>query len=369
MRDERLTKMARLLVDFSTGVGEGDEVIVSGGVAAEPLLREIYARVLDVGATPILQAALPGVQELYFEHARERHYSETPRSTRALYEAADAFISVMAPQNTRALAGVDPAKQQALSKRDKALQEMILNKDRWSLTLYPTDALAQEADMSLADYEEFVFRAMALNGDDPVAYWKAKYAEQERLVERLNGAGEIRITAPGTDLTLSVEGRTFINDGGEKNMPGGEVFTGPVEDSVNGTVFFGIPSAVAGREVSGVRLRFENGKVVESSAEKGEEYLNAMLDADEGARYLGELGIGTNYGISRATKSVLFDEKIGGTVHLAIGRSYPETGGKNDSSVHWDLICDLRQGGELYADGDPIQKDGEFLDYDFGEGS
>lgn len=368
MRDERLTKMARLLVDYSTGVREGEEVIVSGGIAAEPLLREVYARVLDIGATPVMQAALPGVQELFFERAGERHYEKTPRSTRALYEAADAFISIMAPQNTRALAGVDPAKQQALGKRDKALQEMILGKDRWALTLYPTDALAQEAEMSLRDYEEFVFGAMALNEEDPVAYWKAKYAEQERLIERLHEAGEIRINAPGTDLTLSVAGRTFINDGGEKNMPGGEVFTGPVEDSVNGTVHFGIPAAVAGREVSGVRLRFEGGKVVESSAEKGEEYLNAMLDADEGARYLGELGIGTNYGISRATKSILFDEKIGGTVHLAVGRSYPETGGKNDSSVHWDLICDLREGGELHADGELLQKNGRFLDYDFGEG-
>jgi aminopeptidase len=236
------------------------------------------------------------------------------------------------------------------------------------LTLYPTEALAQEAEMSLADYEEFVFRAMALNEDDPVEYWKAKHAEQERLIERLHRAEEIRISAPGTDLTLSVGGRTFINDSGEKNMPGGEVFTGPIEDSVNGTVHFGVPAAVSGREVSGVRLRFENGEVAESSAEKGEEYLHAMLDADEGARRLGELGIGTNFGIERATKSILFDEKLGGTVHLAVGRSYPETGGKNDSAVHWDLICDLRDGGELYADGELLQKDGRFIGYDFGEG-
>jgi len=367
VRDERLTKMARLVAN-SAGVREGDEVIVSGGVAAEPLLKEVYAHVLDVGATPMLQTALPGVQELFFEHAQERHYEKTPSVVRALYESADAFISIMAPQNTRALAAVDPKKQQALGKRDKDLQEMILAKDRWCLTLYPTEALAQEAEMSLADYEEFVFRAMALNEDDPVEYWKAKHAEQERLIERLHRAEEIRISASGTDLTLSVGGRTFINDSGEKNMPGGEVFTGPVEDSVNGTVYFGVPVAVSGREVSGVRLRFENGKVVESSAEKGEEYLHAMLDADEGARRLGELGIGTNYGIERATKSILFDEKLGGTVHLAIGRSYPETGGKNDSAVHWDLICDLREGGELYADGELLQKNGKFVGYDFGEG-
>jgi aminopeptidase len=261
---------------------------------------------------------------------------------------------------------VDPQKQQALSKRDKALQEVVLGKDRWALTLFPTSALAQESEMSLVDYEEFVFEAMGLNEDNPVRYWRAKAEEQRRLIERLEQADEVHIVSTATDLTLSVKGRTFLNGDGSHNMPCGEVFTGPVEDSANGEVFFGIPVAVAGREVSGVRLKFEEGRVVDSSAEKGEEYLNAMLDADEGARYLGELGIGTNYGIPRATKNILFDEKLGGTVHLAVGRSYEKTGGKNASSVHWDLISDLREGGELYADGQLLQKDGEFLDYNFG---
>jgi aminopeptidase len=243
---------------------------------------------------------------------------------------------------------------------------MVLGKDRWALTLFPTNALAQESEMSLAEYEEFVFEAMALNEDDPVRYWREKAEEQGRLIEQLEQADEVHITGPGTDLTLSVRGRKFLNGDGTHNMPCGEVFTGPVEDSANGEVFFGIPVAVAGREVSGVRLRFGDGRVVESSAEKGEEYLNAMLDADEGARALGELGIGTNYGIPRATKNILFDEKLGGTVHLAVGRSYEKTGGKNESSVHWDLISDLREGGELYLDGELLQRDGKFLGYDFG---
>jgi aminopeptidase len=207
---------------------------------------------------------------------------------------------------------------------------------------------------------------MALNEDDPVRYWREKAGEQGRLIERLETADEVRITGPGTDLTLSIKGRKFLNGDGMHNMPCGEVFTGPVEDSANGEVYFGIPVAVGGREVSGVRLRFEAGKVVEASAEKGEEYLNAMLDADEGARYLGELGIGTNYSIPRATRNILFDEKLGGTVHLAVGRSYEKTGGKNESSVHWDLICDLREGGELYADGELLQEGGKFRGYDFG---
>ncbi len=365
MRDERLEKLARLLVDYSVGAKEGEQVLVSGGAAAEPLIKEIYARLLDVGATPITQVALPGMQELFFERARDLHYEQTPPISRAIYEGADAVISVMAPHNTRALAGVDPAKQQALAKRDKEIQEIVLGKDRWALTLFPTQALAQESDMGLGEYEEFVFGAMALNEGDPVRYWQEKAEDQARLIERLEAAREVRLLGPGTDLTLSIEGRKFLNGDGKHNMPCGEVFTGPVEDSADGEVYFGVPVAVAGREVSGVRFRFEGGKVVEASAEKGEEYLNSMLGADDGARYLGELGIGTNYGIPRATKNVLFDEKLGGTVHLAIGRSYEATGGKNDSSVHWDLICDLREGGELYADGDLIQSSGRFLDFDF----
>ena len=366
MRDERLKKLAWLLVDYSIGAGEGEQVVISGGAAADPLIKEVYARLLEVGAIPIPQVSLPGMQELFFGHAREIHYEKTPPVVRALYEGADASISIMAPQNTRALAAVDPQKQQALSKRDKALQEIVLGKDRWALTLFPTDALAQESEMSLSDYEQFVFEAMALSEDDPVRYWREKAKEQGRLIGRLEQADEIRIVGPETDLTLSIEGRKFLNGDGTHNMPCGEIFTGPVEDSVNGEIFFGIPAAVAGREVSGVRFRFEEGRVVEASAKKGEEYLNAMLDADEGSRYLGELGIGTNYGIPRATKNILFDEKLGGTVHLAIGRSYEKTGGKNESSVHWDLISDLRAGGELYANGELLQRNGKFLDYDFG---
>lgn len=366
MRDERLTKLAQLLVDYSISADEGEQVVVAGGVAAEPLIKDVYARLLQVGATPIPQIALPGMQELFFEHAQDINYEKTPPVVRAIYEGADAFISVMAPQNTRALAAVDPARQQALGKRDKSLQEIVLGKDRWALTLFPTEALAQESDMSLSDYEAFVFAAMALHEDDPVAYWRDKAEEQGRLIERLENAQRVRIVGPQTDLSLSVEGRKFLNGDGKHNMPCGEVFTGPIEDSAEGHVYFGIPVAVGGREVSGVRLRFEAGRVVEATAEKGEEYLNAMLDADEGARYLGELGIGTNYGIPRATRNILFDEKLGGTVHLAIGRSYEATGGKNESSVHWDLICDLREGGELQLDGEPVQRDGAFIGYDFG---
>jgi aminopeptidase len=364
MIDERSEKLARVLVDYSIEAREGDQVLVSGEVGAGPLIRAVYARLLQVGATPITQVGLPGMKELFFEHARDVHYGEIPPVTRAIYEGADAQISIHSPSNSRELANVDPAKQQALQRRNKPLSELVLGKDRWVVTLFPTEALAQEAGMGLSEYEEFVFEAMGLNEEDPVRYWIEKAAEQDRLKERLEAAREIRIVGPETDLTLSVEGRTFVNSAGRRNMPCGEVFTGPIEDSANGTVYFGVPAAIGGREISGARLRFEEGRVVEASAERGEEYLMSLLDTDPGARYLGELGIGTNYGIRRASANVLFDEKLGGTVHLAIGRSYEETGGNNESSVHTDLVCDLRDGGELYADGELLQENGRFMEFD-----
>jgi aminopeptidase len=364
MVDEKVGKLARLLVDYSIEAGEGDQVLVFGEVGAQPLVTALYARLLEVGAFPVLQVALPGTQEIFFEKAQDIHYGKIPSIRRFISEEADAEIGIKAPSNTRALSNVDPRKQQALAELNKPLSEIMLKRDRWVLTLFPTEALAQEAGMGLAEYEAFAFEAMGLNEEDPVRFWEDKSWEQERLKERLQEAREIRIVGPETDLTLSVEGRTFVNSAGRRNMPCGEVFTGPIEDSANGTVYFGVPAAIGGREISGARLRFEEGRVVEASAERGEEYLMSLLDADPGARYLGELGIGTNYGIRQASANVLFDEKLGGTVHLAIGRSYEETGGNNESSVHTDLVCDLRDGGELYADGELIQEDGRFLEFD-----
>ena len=366
MRDERLGKLARVLVDYSIEAREGEQVVVFGEVGAEPLVKAIYARLLRVGAVPILQLQLPGMQELFFEHAVDVHYKTIPTIRRFVAEEADAEIGIKAPSNTRSLAEVDPAKQRVLAELNRPLSETMLEKNRWVLTLFPTEALAQEANMGLVAYEEFAFEAMGLNEEDPVRYWQEKSREQARLKERMEEAREVRLVGPGTDLTLSVEGRTFVNSAGRRNMPCGEVFTGPIEDSANGHVYFGVPAAIGGREVAGVTLRFKDGKVVEAGAEKGEEYLRSLLDTDAGARYLGEIGIGTNYGIKRASGNVLFDEKLGGTVHLAIGRSYKETGGKNDSSIHTDLVCDLREGGELYADGELIQKDGKFLEFDLG---
>jgi len=231
---------------------------------------------------------------------------------------------------------------------------------RWTLTQYPTHASAQDAEMSLSEYEDFVYTACMVHLDDPVAYWKEKAAEQQRLVDWLKGHDKVEVKGENIDLTLSIKDRVFINADGKKNMPDGEIFTGPVEDSVNGWVRFTYPAIYNSREVDGVELYFENGKVVKATAEKGEDFLNSVLDTDEGARYLGEFAIGTNTGIQKFTRNILFDEKIGGTVHMAVGAGYPDTGSKNESAVHWDMICDMRSGGEIIVDGELFYKDGEF---------
>ena len=231
---------------------------------------------------------------------------------------------------------------------------------RWCSTLWPTEALAGQAGMPLAEYEAFVSRALFLDQPDPVRSWGGLRTFQAKLIERLKSARDVRIEADGTDLTLRVAGRTWVNSDGKRNMPSGEVFTGPHENSANGRIRFTVRSAPEGVDVDGVELEFADGEVVSARADTGEEYLRRALETDGGAKFLGELGIGTNFGIDRPTGTILFDEKIGGTVHLALGRSYPETGGKNASALHWDLICDLRAGGRLTADGDVLMLDGRF---------
>jgi aminopeptidase len=227
-------------------------------------------------------------------------------------------------------------------------------------TLYPTNAFAQEADMSLSDFEDFVFGACHVDKDDPVSEWLKVSKEQQRLVNWLKGKSQVKVKGPSVDLNLSITGRSFINSDGKRNMPSGEIFTGPVEESVNGWVRFSYPTIVAGREIAGIELRFEDGKVTEASADKNEEFLLSALDSDGGARYLGEFAVGTNYGIDRFTKNILYDEKIGGTIHMALGAGYPETGSKNKSALHWDMICEMRDGGQIWVDDELFYDAGQF---------
>jgi aminopeptidase len=281
-------------------------------------------------------------------------------------ENADVRIAIMADANPRELSRVDPKKQARAQTARKPLMETSMARAaageyRWSLTMFPTHAYAAEAGMSLSDYEDFFYGACLATDEEPVTAWQRQSDEVKRLAEWINGKEEVRIQAPGTDVTLGVSGRTWIPCVGEHNMPDGEFFTGPLEDSVNGEVAFSFPATYGGREVVGVKLRFADGRIEDASAERGEQFLHEMLATDDGASRLGELGIGTNYGISTATKEILLDEKIGGTVHMAVGMSYPETGGQNDSAVHWDMVCDLRSGGSITVDGVELQRDGRFL--------
>jgi aminopeptidase len=344
---------ARLLCDWCLGVREGDQVMIVSTPLAEPLVGALHAAVLSRGAWPLARVAPDSLEEEFYARATEAQLDSFAPLELAEVEGADAWLRIRAPSNTRALAAVDPARIARVARARAPITETRLSR-RWCGTLWPTAALAQEAGMSERDYAAFVQRALFLDRPDPILAWRELGLRQDALVQRLEQAREIRIEAEGTDLRLRVDGRHWINSDGKTNMPSGEVFTGPREDSAEGTIRFTIRAGSRGVDVDGVELTFADGEVVAARADRGQEYLHSALATDPGARRLGELGIGTNAGIDRPTGSTLLDEKIAGTVHLALGRSYPETGGVNASALHWDLICDLRGGGRLTADGEVL---------------
>jgi len=348
---------AALLCDWSISVAPGDRVGILSTTLAQDLAAALHRAVLERDAWPYVALEPPGLAADLYRLAGSRHRSEPPPTHLAVAGALDAFVRIEAPANTTELAGVDPAAVATVATARRPLQERLL-KLRWTGTILPTPALAQQAQMSTAEYAAFVNRALFLDRPDPAGAWRELSATQQAVVEKLTPASEIRIEAEGTDIRLGVAGRTWINSDGRHNMPSGEVFTGPHERSANGTIRFTVPTGPRGVTVTGVELTFKDGEVVSARAARGDDYLQAALATDAGARYLGELGIGTNVGIDRATGHILLDEKMAGTVHLALGRSYPETGGINDSALHWDLICDLRDGGRLSADGEPVVEDG-----------
>ena len=358
-RDEDTERFAALLCDYCLDVQPGWQVLVRSTTLAAPLLRALHAAILARDAWPLLRAELPGVEEDFYALARERHLDSFGSIAEAEDAQADAFLTIQAPENTRALADADPQRMARVARSRAPLGELRLAK-RWCGTLWPTPAGAQQAGMADDAFAAFVRGALFLDRDDPAAAWRELGAFQAALIERLRGARELRIEAEGTDLTLRVDDRIWVNSDGKRNMPSGEVFTGPIEDSATGVVRFTVPSSPRGVAVEDVELTFRDGEVVGARAERGGEYLERTLATDPGARRLGEIGIGTNRGIDRPIGAILFDEKIGGTVHLALGRSYPETGGVNESAVHWDLICDLREGGRLMADGEVVQEGGVF---------
>ena len=351
---------ASLLCDWCLEVAPGQQVAISSTTLAQPLLDALHGAVLDRDAWPAMHMSAPAWGAQFYAHARERHLDGHAPVDLVELRALDATLSIDAPANTSALAGVDPALIARAASARVPVREARMAL-RWCGTLWPTPALAQLAGMSEADHAAFVTRALFLDRVDPIAAWRELSATQARLVQRLAPASRIRIEADGTDVSLGVSGRTWVNSDGRRNMPSGEVFTGPHERSANGVIRFTVPTGPRGVTVTGVRLELRDGEVVGATAQRGQEYLDASLATDAGARFLGELGIGTNAGIDVPTGHILLDEKMAGTVHLALGRSYPETGGRNVSALHWDLICDLRAGGRISADGETIVADGALV--------
>jgi len=366
MTDHRVNKLAQVLVEYSTAVQPGDKVVINGGVAAKPLLQAIYAEVLEAGGHPLLLTSLPGTEQLLYELGSDDQLTFIPEPLKIIIETYDVRINVRAAANTKELSNVDPAKMVLRSRAQTELMKTFMQRSaagefRWVGTLFPTDAYAQDAEMSLREYENFAYGACMPDLDDPVGYWRTFSTWQQKIVDWLEGREQVRVVGPGTDLELSIAGRRFINSDGKNNMPSGEVFTGPVEESASGHVTFSYPAIHQGREVTGVRLVFEEGRVVEASAEKNEPFLIETLDTDEGARYLGEFAIGTNEGITQFTSQILFDEKINGSFHVALGAGYPETGSKNESAIHWDMICDLRDEGRIWVDDELLYEEGRFV--------
>lgn len=365
MRDERIEKLADLLVNYSVAVKPGDKVAIRTSTLAEPLAKAVYVKVLQAGGLPLMMPTMPGVQELFFQYASDDQLGYVNEVFKHVVTTFDAIITLVADANTKGLSRVDPAKTVKVSQANRDVMNTFMERAargelRWTLTLFPTDAHAQDAEMSLNEFEDFVYGSILVDANDPVGYWKHFSARQEKIVNWMKGKKHVHVIGDETDLHLSVAGRTFINCDCRCNVPDGEIFTGPVEDSLEGHVKFSYPAIFNGREVEGVHLWFEKGRVVKATADKNEDFLLKTLDTDAGARSVGEFAIGTNEGITRFTREILFDEKIGGSFHMALGASYPETGGRNLSAIHWDMICDLRNGGEIWVDDELFYKNGKF---------
>lgn len=364
MADPRVQKLAQVLVTYSLALKPGDKLRLSGGVISLPLLREVYREAVRAGAFVFTRINDAMFEEILLKEGSDEQLSFVSDLARQEVEYIDASLAVWSEANTKQLSNVDPARmalqrkaQQPLGKR--FLERFTQGNLRWCGTLFPTEAHAQDANMSLSEYEDFVYGAGLLNEPDPIAAWQRVHTEQQRITDFLNGVQHIRVVTPDTEIEYRCAGRKWVNCSGKENFPDGEVFTGPIEDSVNGHVRFSYPSVYDGREAEDVRLTFRDGKVVDATAARGQEFLDAMLNMDAGARYLGEAAFGLNYGIQQFTRNILFDEKIGGTMHMALGASYPETGGTNESGLHWDMVCDLRE-GEVYADGELCYQHGKF---------
>ena len=366
MTDPRVERLAGLLADYSLALGERKVLRIDSLDAGSPLVLALYRVALQKGALPYANVGLSGLSEALLRHGSEEQLTYLSPIQWEEIEHLDALVTIWSETNTRALSRVDPTRHATYIAAQRKLSnrrwERISNGEMgWCGTLYPTNAHAQEAEMSLAEYEDFVYAACHVREDDPATHWRAVSTELQGRAAELGGVRELRIVGPDTDLRVGVDGRSWLAADGRYNMPDGEVFTSPVETETEGEIRYTFPAVYHGREVEDVRLRFESGRVVRAEAARGNDYLQSLLEIDPGARVLGEVAFGLNYEIDRFTRNILFDEKIGGTMHLALGSGFPQTGGQNTSGLHWDMICDLRREGEVYADGELIWKDGRFL--------
>jgi aminopeptidase len=363
MPDPRVTKLAKVLVHYSVGLQPGDQLMIRTNPYADELSLAVYEEAIRSGAHVFVRGEIPGSLEAFYKYATDAQLDFVSPLDKFAMEHVNAILDLGAEFNTRRLSGADP---QRLARSRKARAEIFkIFFDRtakgelhWCYTEFPTHATAQEADMSLSDYQDFVYGAGLLDLDDPVAAWKAEGERQARLIDWLAGKDQVVIKGKDVDLKMSIQGRSFAQACGHENFPDGEIYTSPVETSANGWIRFAYPAIYMGQEVIDIELWFEDGKVVKEKAAKGQELLTRLLDSDNGSRFLGELGIGTNYGIQRFTKNMLFDEKIGGTIHLALGRGFPECGSQNESGLHWDMLCDMAE-SEIHVDGELFYKDGK----------
>jgi aminopeptidase len=368
VNDPRLARLATLLVDYSLGLREGEVVRINATDAAAPLILELQKVALARGAHAYANVALEGLSELLVaEGSKEQREFVSDLAFREV-DRLDAEITIWSESNTKSFSRADPEARGQVYAAERSLvnrrwERIGRGELRWVGTLMPTNAHAQDAEMSLREYEDFVFRACHVAGDqDPVAHWRSTAEQLTARAAELADTRELRIVGPDTDIRLGVAGRTWQPSYGTHNMPDGEVFTSPVETETEGEIRFTLPAVFYGREVEDIRLRFEGGRVVDADARSGADYLRTLLDTDDGARVLGEFAFGLNYEIDRWTRNILFDEKIGGTVHLALGSGFEDCGSKNESALHWDIICDLREQGEVYADGELVWRAGSFLE-------
>ena len=360
-----LTKYAKLLVGYSLGIKKGDKILIVSSYLAEDLLKEVYREAISAGAFPELRVGINGTEKIFYDNAGDEQLKYISPTVKYVYENYEAILNILAPFNLKELENIAPAKKQAVSLGRADIFKTLMKRTaqgklNWNLCVFPTDSAAQECGMSKSEYEQFVYSACFLNENDPVEKWRQVEKDQQRIVDYLTNKDNIRYSGKDIDISFSAKGRKWINGAGKHNMPCGEIFTSPVEDSVNGKIRFSYPGMYLGQEIEDISLEVKDGLVIKWDAKKGKSLLDKLMEIP-GARRFGEAAIGTNTGIKKFTKNMLFDEKLAGTIHMAIGQTIPEAGGKNESAIHWDMLADMHDGGEIYADGTLIYKNGNFL--------